>query len=78
MSTEEETKAPEEPKAEEEAGDDAPHEAEENTAHFEPVVSHDFSTTVFGSPTTTGNGFFIMSHVIFEFRTNRFNWKKSK
>lgn len=37
MSTEEETKVPEETKAA--AGDDAPLEAEENTAHFEPVVS---------------------------------------
>ena len=41
MSTEEETKAPEEAKAAE-GGDDAHHEGEENTAHFEPVVSHDF------------------------------------
>lgn len=41
MSTEEETKAPEEAKAAE-GGDEAHHEGEENTAHFEPVVSHDF------------------------------------
>ena len=40
MSTEEETKVPEETKADAAAGDDAPHEGEENTAHFEPVVSH--------------------------------------
>ena len=36
MSTEEENKT-EETKADA-AGDDAPHEAEENTTHFEPVV----------------------------------------
>lgn len=39
MSTEEETKAPEETK-EAPAAEDAPAEAEENnTAHFEPIVS---------------------------------------
>ena len=44
MSTEEETKAPEEAKPAD-AGEDAP-EGEENTAHFEPVVSHDFLRSV--------------------------------